>query len=181
MEQTYQLLDYNLVGAVYPALGRLASTEEYEAYIGKALELLDSRYEQTGRDASYALATWAVLLPAAQRLADTGILTAQEAADEVLRIQGTRFAFRDQEQACAELPRLTFLMDSEASRFSRSAIVRSPYFEDALTLLNMCSLTGNVNPGQLAFWNDVAAEEPEQVPAAEDVQEPEEEALPDAA
>lgn len=81
---------------------------------------------------------------------------------------------------------MAFFMNTVASRFQKSAIERSPYYVDALTLFNMMDLVTETNEGQKTFWANVALEEPdiaevlteeEKAPTEEEAAQMEEEKL----
>lgn len=183
--EAYALLkQYDLVGAIYPSVAELAGTEEYEAYVEKALATLDKQYETTGKDASRMLANWTIMMPAVFRL--TGVLSTKEAVTKVLNDQITRFEMNKDLEKFSDTLEMAFFMNTVASRFQKSAIERSPYYVDALTLFGMMDLITETNEGQKTFWANVALEEPdiaevlteeEKIPTAEEEAQMEEEKL----
>jgi len=183
--EAYALLkQYDLVGAIYPSVAELAGTEEYEAYVEKALAALDAQYKTTGKDASRMLANWTIMMPAVFRL--TGVLSTKEAVTKVLNDQITRFEMNKDLVKFSDTMEMAFFMNTVASRFQKSAIERSPYYVDALTLFNMMDLVTETNEGQKTFWANVALEEPdiaevlteeEKIPTAEEEAQMEEEKL----
>ncbi len=183
--EAYALLkQYDLVGAIYPSVAELAGTEEYEAYVEKALAALDAQYKTTGKDASRMLANWTIMMPAVFRL--TGVLSTKEAVTKVLNDQMTRFEMNRDLEKFSNTLEMAFFMNTVASRFQKSAIERSPYYVDALTLFGMMDLITETNEGQKTFWANVALEEPdiaevlteeEKAPTAEEEAQMEEEKL----
>ena len=183
--EAYALLkQYDLVGAIYPSVAELAGTEEYEAYVEKALTALDAQYKTTGKDASRMLANWTIMMPAVFRL--TGVLSTKEAVTKVLNDQTTRFEMNMDLEKFRDTLEMAFFMNTVASRFQKSAIERSPYYVDALTLFGMMDLITETNEGQKTFWANVALEEPdiaevlteeEKAPTAEEEAQMEEEKL----
>ena len=183
--EAYALLkQYDLVGAIYPSVAELAGTEEYEAYVEKALAALDAQYKTTGKDASRMLANWTIMMPAVFRL--TGVLSTKEAVTKVLNDQITRFEMNKDLKKFSDTLEMAFFMNTVASRFQKSAIERSPYYVDALTLFGMMDLITETNEGQKTFWANVALEEPdiaevlteeEKIPTAEEEAQMEEEKL----
>lgn len=183
--EAYALLkQYDLVGTIYPSVAELAGTAEYEAYVEKALATLDKQYETTGKDASRMLANWTIMMPAVFRL--TGVLSTKEAVTKVLNDQITRFEMNKDLGKFSDTMEMAFFMNTVASRFQKSAIERSPYYVDALTLFNMMDLVTETNEGQKTFWANVALEEPdiaevlteeEKAPTEEEAAQMEEEKL----
>ena len=176
---------YGVVCALRPVFLRyVPGTEEYEAYVEKALAALDAQYKTTGKDASRMLANWTIMMPAVFRL--TGVLSTKEAVTKVLNDQTTRFEMNRDLEKFRDTLEMAFFMNTVASRFQKSAIERSPYYVDALTLFGMMDLITETNEGQKTFWANVALEEPdiaevlteeEKIPTAEEEAQMEEEKL----
>ena len=183
--EEYALLKkYDLVKVVYPCLADLLNDPEYEEYVEKALAMLDNQYDATGKDASRMLANWTIMLPAVLRLTD--VLSEDEAIAKVLKDQSVRFDLEKDLQKFTDTLKMAFSMNTVASRFQKSAIERSDYYVDALTLFNMMDILGKVEDGQRTFWANAALEEPdiaevlteeEKAPTAEETEQQEMEKL----
>lgn len=149
------LADYGLLDTVFPSLIRLVNDADYLNYLDKATAYMDDLHNEKGRKISDTLILLTFIQPEIDRRAQrSAYLTALSG---VLDKQEMTFKISAQMRERLEgISVLAHDMEKISSRFLKSAVQESEYYEDALALLNMKALTNSELATQAAFWNENA-------------------------